>query len=206
MAAQALLLDSGRLWQVQELAAAANISTGLAHRVLARLEADEIVHAEGSGPGRVRRVVNPSALLDLWAEETAERTTRTAAFLLAQTPNQLLGKLTSGLDRAHIEHALTGPAGASLVAPFVTAIPVVEVWATAMAAPEELCAATQTELVLEGPNVVFLQAKDDTPLAFRERTNSMFVVNRFRLYADLRRDPRRRREQANHLRQEVIGL
>jgi hypothetical protein len=206
VAAQALLLDSGRLWQVQDLAAVADISTGLAHRVLARLEADEIVHAEGSGPGRVRRVVNPSALLDLWAEETAERTTRTTAFLLAQTPKQLMGKLASGLDHAGIEHALTGAAGASLVAPFVTAIPVVEVWVMATASPDELYAATQAEPVVEGPNVVFLQAKDDTPLAFREQTNSMFVVNRFRLYADLRRDPRRGREQADHLRQEVIGL
>lgn len=206
VAAQALLLDSERLWQVQDLAAVADISTGLAHRVLARLETDEIVRTEGSGPSRVRRVVNPSALLDLWAEETAERTTRTTAFLLAQTPKQLMGKVAFGLARAGIQHALTGAAGASLVAPFITAIPVVEVWVTAMASPDEFCAAVEAEPVGEGPNVVFLQAKDDTPLAFREQTNSMFVVNRFRLYADLRRDPRRGQEQAVHLRQEVIGL
>ena len=60
--------------------------------------------------------------------------------------------------------------------------------------------------VADGQNVVFLQAKDDAPLAFRELVKGMWVVNHFRLYADLRHDPRRGREQADHLRQEVIGF
>ena len=47
---------------------------------------------------------------------------------------------------------------------------------------------------------------DDTPLAFREKAKGLWVANRFRLYGDLRSDPRRGREQADHLRQEVIGF
>jgi hypothetical protein len=61
-------------------------------------------------------------------------------------------------------------------------------------------------LVTDGQNVVFLQAKDDAPLAFREKRNGLWLANRFRLYADLRRDPRRGREQADNLRREVIGF
>ena len=57
-----------------------------------------------------------------------------------------------------------------------------------------------------GQNVVFLQAKDDTPLAFRQKVGNVWIANSFRLYADLRRDPRRGREQADHLRQAVIGF
>jgi hypothetical protein len=60
--------------------------------------------------------------------------------------------------------------------------------------------------VSEGQNVVFLQAKDDAPLAFCELADDLWVVNRVRLYADLLRDPRRGREQADHLRREVIGF
>jgi hypothetical protein len=60
--------------------------------------------------------------------------------------------------------------------------------------------------VADGHNVEFLQAKDDTPLAFREQAAGVWVASRFRVYADLRRDPRRGREQADHLRQEVIGF
>jgi hypothetical protein len=154
----------------------------------------------------VRRVVRPGALLDLWAEEDAYRPTRTAAHLLAQTPEQLMKQLGRNLGRAGIEHALTAAAAASLVAPFVTAVPVVEVWAQSTASPEELCEAAGASAVTEGENVVFLQAKDDTPLAFRDRARGLWIVNRFRLYSDLRHDPRRGREQADHLRREVIGF
>jgi hypothetical protein len=198
------LLHPDQVWSVQDLAKQTGVSAGLAHRVLARLEKDGIVRAEGHGPRRVRRVVDPTALLDLWAEESSERPTRTPAYLLAQTPRQLVNEVGSNLGRAGIEYALTGSAGASLVAPFVTAIPVVEVWVSATAAPEELCDAVQADPVADGQNVVFLQTDHDAPLAFRERAKRLWVANRFRLYADLRRDPRRGREQADHLRREVI--
>lgn len=206
LAAQALLLQSDRAWTVRDLADEAGIATGLAHRVLARLVSEGIAVAEGTGPQRVRHVVDPTALLDLWAEEQADRPRRTLAFFLAQTPHQLIERLGANLERAGIDYALTGAAGASLLAPFVTAIPVTELWVAATAAPEELLQGGRVDPVTEGQNVVFLQAKDDAPLAFRERAKSAWVANRFRLYADLRRDPRRGHEQADHLRQEVIGF
>lgn len=204
--AQALLLGPDRIWQVQDLANEAHVAPSLAHRVLARLEDGGIVTTQGRGPHRVRRITNPTALLDLWAEEHVERPTRTLGHLLAQTPQRLITQLGTNLSHAGIEYALTGPAAASLVAPFVTAIPVVDVWVTSTASPDELHQGAQVELVSSGHNVVFLQERDDTPLAFRERVKDLWLTNRFRLFADLRRDPRRGREQADHLRQEVIGF
>lgn len=204
--AQALLLHPDRVWHVQDLAKAAQVSGALAHRVLARLEGEGIVAAEGTGPNRVRRVTNPTAVLDLWAEEYVERQTRTPGYLLAQTPQELIKKLGANLGRSGIDYALTGAAAASLVAPFITAIPVVDVWVATTAAPEELYKGAHADPVTNGQNVVFLQTKDDTPLAFREKAKGLWVANRFRLYGDLRSDPRRGREQADHLRQEVIGF
>jgi hypothetical protein len=191
---------------VADLVERAAVSAGLAHRVLTRLEREEILAAEGAGPKRVRRVVRPGALLDLWAEEDAYRPTRTAAHVLAQTPQQLMKQLERNLGGQGVEHALTGAAAASLVAPFVTGVPVVELWAQSTASAEQLCEATGATAVTEGENVVFLQAKDDTPLAFRVQARGLWIVNRFRLYSDLRHDPRRGREQADHLRREVIGF
>ena len=206
LVAQALLLHADRDWQVQDLAEETGISLGLAHRVLARLEAEGVITAEGKGRNRVRRVTNPTALLDLWAEENVERPTGTIGYLLAQTPRQLIKQLGDNLGRSGVDYALTGAAAASLVAPLITAVPVVDVWVAATAAPGELHNAARTEPVQDGQNVVFLQDKDDTPLAFREEVENLWVANRLRLYADLRRDPRRGREQAAHLRQEVIGF
>lgn len=204
--AQALLLQPERTWHVHDLAAEAGVSPPLAHRVLARLEDEGVVAPEGAGPKRVRRVAEPAALLDLWAEEQADKETRTTAYLLAQTPAQLVNELGTNLGAAGIDYALTGAAGASLVAPFITAIPVAEVWVEATAGPEDLYDGARADPVAEGHNVAFLQAKDDTPLAFRERVRGLWVANRFRLYRDLLRDPRRGREQADHLRREVIGF
>lgn len=206
VAAQALLLQPDRDWAVRDLADEAGIAVGLAHRVLARLEREGIVAVEGRGPQRVRRVTNRTALLDLWAEEQVDRPRRTLGYLLAQTPRQLVERLGTNLERAGVDYAFTGAAGASLLAPFVTAVPVTEVWVAATAGREELLRGVGAEPVTEGQNVVFLQEKDDTPLAFRERAKGVWIANRFRVFADLGRDPRRGREQADHLRQEVIGF
>lgn len=206
LAAQALLLQPERDWAVRDLADEAGVATGLAHRVLARLGKEGIVAVEGTGPRRVRRVTNPTALFDLWVEEQDDRPRRTLGYILAQTPQQLIGRLGTNLNRAGLDYALTGAAGASLLAPFVTAIPVTEIWVPATAAREELLRGAGADPVSEGQNVVFLQEKDDLPLAFREQANGVWIANRFRLFTDLRRDPRRGREQADHLRQEVIGF
>lgn len=206
LAAQALLLDPERAWQVRDLANTAQISAGLAHRVVARLEKEGILAAEGAGPNRVRNLTNPTALLDLWAEENVDRPRRTLGYMLAPSAQQLIKEVGRNLETGGVDYALTGAAAASLVAPFVTAIPVAEVWVSGVAAPEQLYDAARADPVTEGQNVVFLQAKGDTPLAFREKTDALWVANRFRLYDDLLRDPRRGREQAEHLRREVIGF
>jgi hypothetical protein len=204
--AQALLLHPGRDWQVQELAQETGLSAGLTHRVLARLAGEGLVTAEGTGPRRVRRVTDPAALLDLWAEENADRPFRTRAYLLARSPRQLITDLGTSLDGSGTGYALTGAAAASLIAPFTTAVPVAEAWVTATSGPEQLCGAIGAEIVTEGNNITFLQAKDDTPLAFREQASGLWVASRFRIYCDLLRDPRRGREQADYLRRELIGF
>jgi hypothetical protein len=203
---QALLLHPERGWQVQELAQEAGLSIGLTHRVLTRLETEGLVATGGKGPRSVRQVADPTALLDLWVEENTDRPIRTPAYLLAQGPRQLITELGSSLDHNGVAYALTGAAAGSLVAPFATAVPVAEVWVTAAVAAEQLYQASGADAVAEGHNVVFLQAKEDTPLVFREHASGLWVANRFRIYCDLRRDPRRGREQADHLRKELIGF
>ncbi|MGH2965112.1 MAG: hypothetical protein ACRDMH_07000 [Solirubrobacterales bacterium] len=206
LVAQALLLKPERVWHINDLAEVAAVSPPLVHRVVSRLEDEGVMIAEGSGPNRVRRLTNATALLDLWAEENVDRPIRTRGHLLAPSPQRLMTTLGGNLERGGLDYALTGAAAASLVAPFVTAVPVIEVWVSARTGADELYDATRAEPVTDGENVVFLQAKDDAPLAFRERVKRLWLANRFRLYADLRRDPRRGREQAENLRQEVIGF
>ena len=206
LVAQALLLDPERAWRIKDLAEQTAVSSGLTHRVLARLEVEGIVSTNGAGPHRTRHVTDPTALLDLWAEENVDKPVRTRGYLLAQTPRQLVTELCEGLEGSGIEYALTGAAAAGIVAPFVTTTTVTEVWVAATTDPREFFDHTPATPVTEGHNVMFLQAGTDTPLAFRQQSEGLWIVNRFRLYADLRRDKRRGIEQANYLRQEVIGF
>lgn len=207
VAAQALLFDPDKEWQVQDLADAAQLSTGLAHRVLTRLEAEGLLDVEGTGPRRIRRLVNPTALLDLWAEENRDRKVqRRLAFRLAPTPRRLGADVAGALNRAGIEYALTGAEIAARVAPFITAVPIVDVWVGAATPLEDAARAAEAEPLETGHNVVFQQVDGDAPLAFRKKTDKAWRVNDFRLYYDLRNDPRRGKEQADRVRQEVIGF
>jgi hypothetical protein len=206
VATQALLLDTERRWRVQDLAERASISKGLAHRVLTRLERDGLVHSQGTGPRRFRRVFDPAALLDLWIEENVDRPALRRGYVLAQTPRQLIKDLGRKLERAHLQYAITGAAATSLVAPFVSALPVIEVWVEEKADEKEVLTQLNAEPVSDGHNVVVMQGKDDVALAFREKRDGVWVPNMFRLYADLRRDPRRGIEQAARLREELIGF
>ena len=206
LVAQALLLDPKRAWRINDLAEQTAVSSGLVHRVLARLEVEGIVGATGAGPHRTRHVVDPTALLDLWAEENIDKPVRTRGYLLAQTPQQVIDQLSEGLNEARIDYALTSVAAASIIAPFVTTITVTEVWAAAATDRQEFFDHTPVTPVTEGHNVMFMQASTDAPLAFRQQSGDHWIVNRFRLYADLRRDKRRGIEQADHLRREVIGF
>ena len=206
LVAQALLLDPKRAWRINALAEQTAVSSGLVHRVLARLEVEGIVGTNGAGPHRTRHVTDPTALLDLWAEENVDKPVRTRGYLLAQTPQQLIDQLGESLNGAGIEYALTGAAAASIIAPFVTTITVTEVWIAAATGPQEFFDHTSATPVTEGHNVTFLQASTDAPLAFRHQSGGLWIANQFRLYADLRRDKRRGVEQADHLRREVIGF
>jgi hypothetical protein len=155
----------------------------------------------------VRHVVDPTALLDLWAEENTDRgARRVRAYRLARDPGQLAGAVSTSLGAAGIEHAVTGVAAAALVAPFVTAIPVSEIWVDSVASLDDAVAASGAEAVDTGSNLVFVQGNGDEPLAFRRQVEGAWIVNPVRLFYDLRRDPRRGREQAEKLRQEVIGF
>jgi len=203
--AQALLLHPDRAWQINDLAREGATSNAFAYRVLRRLETEKIVAGEGSGPRKVRRLMDVRALLDLWAEEESKKATRTQGYVLAQTPRLLVAAVASRLDGKNIRYAITGAAAADTMAPFATSIPIVEVWATANASPAELLAALGSERVSEGANVILLQEKGDAALSFGEGRGRFSVANKYRVYLDLLRDPRRGREQAEHLRKEVIG-
>lgn len=206
LVAQALLLDPTRAWHITDLSARAGVSPALAYRVLGRLTDDGIITSQGAGPAKKRQLAEPAALLDLWAEEHHEQRLRQPAFMLAPAIEEPAAAVCGALAAGGVDYALTGAAAAVRIAPFVTSVPVTEVWIGAAADPVATCELIGAQPVDSGPNVVLMQGRDDAPLAFRAQHHGLWSVNLFRLYLDLRQDPRRGHEQAEHLRSEVIGF
>ena len=205
--AQALLLDRDRAWRVADIAAEAGVSAGLAHRVLARLEDATILAADGSGPRKVRRITNPEALLDLWAEEERERgARRTAAFVLARPGARTAALLSERLAGAGIMHAITGIAAAAILAPALTSVPITYVRVTAAVPVSEALNALDARQTDEGANLVIVQGADDTELRFRREIEGIWLAADTRIYLDSLRDPRRGKEQAQIFRESVLGF
>lgn len=206
LVAQAMLLDTERSWHVVDLAEHAGVSPALAHRVLQRLVDLEIVASQGAGPSKRRRLVEPSALFDLWVEEHRDRSRRYPAFVLASTNDDVAATVCRHLKSAGVTYALTGAAAIARIAPILTSIPVVEVWLEEFADASEVCEKIGADQVTSGPNVMLQQERDDVPLAYRTRRDGVWFANVCRLYIDAKRDPQRGSEQADHLRREVIGF
>lgn len=206
LVAQAMLLDRGRSWHVAELAQHAGVSPALAHRALQRLVDLELVASQGAGPSKQRRLVEPSALFDLWVEEHRDRGRRHPAFLLAAGAEDLAAMVCRGLEATGVRYALTGAAAIARIAPILTSVPVVELWVEGLVDARALYTEIGADEVASGPNVVLQQERDDIPLAYRTRRDGVWFANVCRLYFDARRDPQRGPEQADHLRREVIGF
>ena len=169
--AQALLLDPQMDWGVHLLAQTAGVSPGLAHKVLQRLETEGIVASSGAGPGKVRRVADPTALLDVWAEETRDRdVVRATAFRFARTPRELVWQVAHGLDVAGVAHAVSGTAAAALLVPLIAAAPPVELRVTGAVPLADVLRTVEAEAAGSEHNLVVRQARDDLPLAFRAKT------------------------------------
>lgn len=204
---QALLLEPARKWKLGDLARRAEVSVGSAHHVVAFLEQRELLGSEGSGPQRRRRVLDPGALLDFFAEELRDRgVEQLHAYRFEQVAERLPRATSRVLQRREIAHAVSGAAAANILAPFLTVVPITAIWIAADIPLDQAAEAIGAEPGSRGANLMLMQAGDGAPLAFAEKRDDVLVANVFRVYVDAGRDPQRGAEQAEHFRREVIGF
>lgn len=109
-----LLSNPKRLWQVQELAEAANVSMGLASRVKERLLDLEYVTEQN------RNIIinRPEELLLKWRDNYTYRKNRLYDYFSFEEPKEIEKRLARYCKTNKIPYALTLFSGAALVAPF----------------------------------------------------------------------------------------
>jgi hypothetical protein len=128
-----------------------------------------------------------------------------AGYGLAQSPTRLAEGVSAAFSEAGITHAVTGAAAADKLAPMLTSQPQTDVWIAADVPLQRAIELAGAKPVRDGANLRLMQAADDAPLAFRRHHETLTLANPVRVYLDLLKDPRRGREQAEHLRQ-VVGF
>lgn len=194
MVVETLLLSARRPWPVRELARAAEVSEGLAHRVLDRLEKEGCLEARGLGQSKTRTLVKPAALAQVWSEEEAAPRIVLRGYLYGSSPESIALKAL----RVCSEGAIGGVMAANNYAPTLTRVALpIRFWV-----PEEFWAGRFAEAgveeTMEGANIEFVQAKGD-PWRRHRDTISVPRVSAWRAWQEVSTASGRVGELAEHL-------
>lgn len=191
------LRDPEKGWTVQGLREEARVSFRHAWVVLKRLAEQGWVDKKRGG----NRLVAPGTLLDFWAERY--RWNRHTAHRF-YAPARGLQELLEGLWTlpSATRYALTGPAAALLIAPYVT-FAVYHIFTGSGIEPFQK--ALQLRPVETGGANLVLAEPDDEGVFYQTRTvRDVPLACNTQVYLDLRALGGRGKEQAEHLRREVM--
>lgn len=206
--ALALLADPVREWKVSDLAIEGRVSLGAAQNTLVSLESEGLIERWGRGPATRRRVTDSGALLDRYARDAAaDRKVLARGFVLNDGVLQTMRAASQRLSGAEegAQAWFTGVAAAQLVAPHVTTVRAFEAWVITSARPDFVLDALGAMPVEEGANLVVMRGHPSVSVGSEYR-DGIPVVSVFRMYADALADPARGEEQADYLRETVIGF
>ena len=184
-----------REWTMTALSRESGVSLGHVKKVVDRLEAEGLVEKEW---GSIR-LSDPGGLLEMWrgAYEPQE-------WVGYHSPLREQEDLLERLRAMEGDGwALTLGAGATLVAPFVRSSDLHVYVVDDMGALEEALDLTPVEF---GGNVHLSTPGDEGVMVGSREVEGVTVVSDLQLYLDLYGWPARGREQAEHLRESVMGV
>ena len=198
---RALLAERNRMWRLDELARAVQVSLGHAHNVLKRLEDLEWVMRSPEGRFRVER---PGEILNAWRDAYTYRTNPLAAYVSSVgEKRRVMDGLARQAEGLGMPYAFTLHAGASLVGPQVR---VSTVHCYVAGDPDPLARALGLQ-PMEGEGAVNLLTPYDPGVFYAPiEKGGLRVVCLPQLYVDLYHFERRGREQAEKLRRDAMGF
>jgi hypothetical protein len=191
-----LLTNPDKTWYVQDLAAEAGVSIGLASRLKQRLVDLEILRQTKTGVS----LTKPGDLLDQWAKEYSYQKNEISKYYSPSSSN--IETRLSEFDReGKNRHALTMFSGAARVAPFVRYNFAAFYFSGATPDLEK-----QLELkpTLSGANVWVFRPFDEGVYYGVQTIESVSVVSNVQLYLDLINYQGRGEEQAAAIRERLL--
>ena len=208
--AEVLLNEPTKPHELTVIASRTGVSTAQVSNVLRSF--DKLAWTERHGPRRGlgvwRTLANPGSMLEAWsAHLEGARPARRSGHKVFRDPMQFLESHLANALRERTNWAVSGWAGASLLAPLVTLIPVLHIYVAGddfERVAEDIFAAAGIRFVDSGANVEIWKAEG--PIFFHAGTNTRFpVVSAPRLYADLVALGGRGQDAAQHVRETLLG-
>ncbi|MCI4326297.1 MAG: hypothetical protein L3K16_01470 [Thermoplasmata archaeon] len=198
---RALLLAPNEPTTISKLASACQMSPAGVYLVAQLLEAKGYVAREKD---RSILLEEPERLLRDWAENwSIERNKVSRYFSFGRDSRDIISSIARASKEQGIDYALTGIAGAYLVAPFVRSE---EIWAYVKSGADRLVRALDLRPVSSGANVVLLEPYDQGVFQGARDLGGARVVSDVQLYVDLLKFPGRGREQAERLLEKTRPL
>ena len=206
---EAMLLHPDLFYTVHDLAGNTGSSSATVSKLFSKLEREDWVAVEGSGPFKRRRLSNPAAVLDAWVAAQTDRLPHRKArrfFVGGHKAVDLPGFITDAMPMdaasATTRYHFTAEAAAHHYARFLTTWP----FSTMRAVPQvttqlrETVAATEVE---QGYNLVVIE-DGLSALKLSESDAGLSLASPVQTYVDLMCGTGRAPDAARHLREQIL--
>lgn len=205
----ALLHARGEWITGKDLAEQAKTSGFTVSQTLHELERMEWVDADGGGRTARRRLAQPGALLDAWADAwKAREEAKSRWFVFAANPRLLLDSIAEKLQHPDAGNwCISGPAAGNALAPLLTNVDVVDL-IVGPGQAQAIADAVGAKRAEKGSNVVIVERSGASDLFRRSIPDHPApLASPFIVYLDLLRDDRgRNKELAAQLRSTVLKV
>lgn len=204
---QALLANPDHTWDARDLAHSAACSLGEAHRVLNRLQHENLISAHRIGRTLRRTIPNPGELLDWLATVPSARRIRERqyAYLYESDPGKLSTSISAYAFQNHLHYAFTGIAAAHMWgAKVTTSIPVTMLRIAPDVPLSEATSMLQAEPVDSGANLLLVRDLGEVGTHGRQFNGPAPLAPPVRVWLDML-DEQRGEDAAALFREAVIG-
>jgi hypothetical protein len=197
-----LLENAKRKWLVAELALEAGVSIGYASDILRALVDQGYVSMERR---KGLQLEDPAGLLDRWASVyDFNRNEVLSYYTFEKDFGALFGQISQVSDAIRLQCGLTLLSGASLVAPYMARFSDVHLYVQGNV--ESWREHLDLREVEGGANIHLVLPYDDGVFYALRQVEGIPVIGKIQLYLDLYGYPARGKEQAEHLRGQLIGF
>ncbi len=196
-----LLENRSRRWLFKELASAAKVSLGQTYNVVKKLVDEEYLEKTKKGI----RLSKSSQLLEQWGSvyKITQINTIESFYLSENIYETLIKRLASAAEKENYSYAFTLFAGAHFIIPYVRT-PRVHLYL--LGNIEEFAKKASLKPVTSGGNVHLILPYDEGVFNPIQTKEGVKVVGNIQLYLDLLNYPARGKEQAEVLREKIIGF